>query len=118
MRSVNDCSLVAEVSARSLRSDFNAVRLGISFGGRPQHFLGSGNFSETAASHDTCSPTGGIRKFTKRSHFDEVGAITPTALTIDRSPRSGCDGSDAVVVVREEGPGVEGLADNTVELLS
>ena len=40
--------------------------------------------------------------------------VIPTALTIDRSPRSGCDGSDAVVVVCEECPGVAGLVENVV----
>ena len=38
--------------------------------------------------------------------------VIPTALTIDRSPRSGCDGRDAVVVVCEECPGAAGLVEN------
>jgi len=43
-----------------------------------------------------------------------VRPLIPTALTIDRSPRSGCDRSDAVVVVCEECPGVAGLVENVV----
>src|SRR6202022_5181907 len=43
-----------------------------------------------------------------------LARLIPTALTIDRSPRSGCDGSDAVVVVCEECLGVAGLVENVV----
>ena len=40
--------------------------------------------------------------------------VIPTALTTDRSPRSGGDGGNAVVVVCEECPGVAGLVEDVV----
>ena len=41
-------------------------------------------------------------------------SVIPTALTTDRSPRSGGDGGNAVVVVCEECPGVAGLVEDVV----
>jgi hypothetical protein len=49
-----------------------------------------------------------------RGGWLKLCVVILTALTIDRSPRSGCDGSDAVGVVCEECPGVAGLVENVV----
>ena len=66
------------------------------------------------------SPTNGLYGslnvdiFGGGSWQSEFSLLIPTALTTDRSPRSGGDGGNAVVVVCEECPGVAGLVEDVV----